>query len=187
MIRILAFLVFVLGGLAFQSKPKVKRIFIDDFVECYYPNELKSPLYIYDSYQGEIIDTLENQHNRQWYKLALRQSKPDNWFELEHLLSCPTEPVREYLAYEGAWVCTAELTVRTGEMMNGYTFNLYSEPDENSAVSYVVTEYTQAKIMAVDGMWAKVKFDAAVGLQIGWMSRWNQCGVPWTTCNYGFD
>lgn len=168
----------VLGFLSFQQEGHPRRVFVSDFVECYYPNDLTTPLYIYDKIYGEIVDSLFNGNEYQWYKLAIRHSAPDHWFCIEHLIQAPSHPVTEFIKYEGSWVHSTDLRINSHELFSDDLTSFYSQPCDSSKIAFSHQGFFTMNLIEVDNRWAKVQVEE----NIGWLPIANQCGVPWTTC-----
>jgi hypothetical protein len=165
-----------------KSENKPERYYVDGYVECFYPKSDSFPLFIYDTHQGNCIDTLLNGAEYQWYKMALRSSKPDQWFELEHLIQMPGRPVKEFTNHEGHWVHFANLQLFVPDISGNLKVCFFENHDLNSSVVHQVNHYQKLILLEIWQDWAKVCFwENGKKIEV-WLPKADQCAAPWTNC-----
>jgi len=180
-------LIFLLCLITFGGYPQSAfKIHSPEFVECYYPNEIQSPLAIYDGMLGNPIDSLKNIHKFCWYKLAI-QSSENGWFKIENLMiipGCEDHPNNKDInRYKDKWVKSEDLLINLPE----FGTDLYKEANLNSELIRV-NKFAKGILLEVKGQWAKVRIDMADENTLeAWLKRSDQCALPYTSCNWEIE
>jgi len=175
----LAFLIFFF----FCSLPaqNVDKIMFENFVECFYADTTES-LNIYDAYEGKIIARLEPYGRFCWYKIAITESRGE-WMKIENInvVPCDDETLsRNQEKHKHQWVKSEHLRLHLTN--NGGP--IYRTADANSRVVLDLKKGIVCKVLAVDGNWAKVSLLYKKKLYVGWIEKFYQCPLPYTTCNW---
>ena len=178
-----------------------KKIFYENFVECYYSKKVSEPIVVYNKPNRTKIGELNPLTEKYcWYKLAISDSK-NGWLKIENILALPgcgdKEVINEFANYKNKWIRAKNLTINIGAtgdtkidclndktdkgfIENGYRF--YSKPNSKSEIAFCVKGYTESELIAVNGTWAKLKIEYNGKSYVGWIQKKYQCAYPWTTC-----
>ena len=169
---------------------KRTEIFFNDFVECYYPNNLKKSIPIYNSVNGELVAELKVlTESHCWYKFAISESK-DGWLKIENIIVLPAceknELNKDIGKYKGKWVLSKNMAIDLP--YNGFgkntfiEYKFYDKPYEDSKIIFKTKKPIRTYLVDVFGTWAKLKFKIEGKEYIGWLERKYQCPYPWTNC-----
>ncbi|WP_323788943.1 SH3 domain-containing protein [Psychroserpens sp.] len=156
------------------------EIHYKDLVESYYDKRSKTPLFIYDSFNGKIIDTLYNvEDKKSWYKIAITDSEY-GWFKIKNIQRLPNAYIN--YGYENRWVKTTNFLITVDDFDESHNIYLYDQPTIESNKIHKVDSNQTAKIIETSGLWVKIRFKVDKKFVEGWLSFKNQCAHPWTTC-----
>ena len=182
---------------------KNKKMFFEDFVECYYSENAKNSIFIHDSPNGKKVAELIPQTEKYcWYKFAISESK-NGWLRIENILVLPgcseNELNNDFEKYKGNWVLAKDMLIDIGVdlivVINCVSDNtnveletestgrkFYDEPSLNSKVVFCVSGFIKTHLIEINGTWAKLKLTQNGKEYIGWLERKYQCPYPWTNC-----
>lgn len=186
----IALLIILLLQTHFILAQKRTKIFFRDFVECYYPEDIKEPISIHQSPNGKIIaklDVLTQQYC--WYKFAISESK-DGWLKIENVIvlpACEKNELNEDIGkYKGKWILAKNMEIDLPDNgvgnVSDIDYHFYEKPDTSSKIAFTTNEFSRTYLIAVDGTWAKVNIVKDGKKYSGWLQRKYQCPYPWTTC-----
>lgn len=149
-------------------------------VEAYYDKETKKPLYIYDSINGSIVDTLINiEADNSWYKIAILNSEY-GWFKIKNIQRVPNS-YRNY-GYENYWVKTSDFLITVASFDENHNIYLYEEPNIASNKIHKIDSAKSIHILETSDLWAMVSFVVGKKTVHGWLNYKYHCAYPWTTC-----
>jgi hypothetical protein len=196
---ILILIIVISSNTSAQEYPK--KLFYENFVECYYSKKTNETIFIYDSPNGEKVGALNQLTEKYcWYKFAISESK-NGWLKIQNLLALPgcedNEEITEFEEYKGKWVLTNNMIINIGAVGNtkigcliektdkgfaeiGYRF--YDKPNSSSKIAFYVKGYTESELIEIHGTWAKLKIEHNGKSYIGWIQKKYHCAYPWTTC-----
>jgi len=156
------------------------KIHYPNLVEAYYNKDTHHPIYIYDSVNGKIIETLRNIDNTSsWYKIAIIDHEY-GWFKIKNIQRLPNEYAN--YKYENYWVKASDFLVNIHIYDETHRVYLYDEPSEISNRIHKIDSYQVAEITEISDLWALVNFEVGKKVVSGWIKFKNQCAYPWTTC-----
>ncbi|MCT4621975.1 MAG: hypothetical protein N4A46_00030 [Schleiferiaceae bacterium] len=98
------------------------------------------------------------------------------WFKVDHVYAFPnTKTINQlsgsYIPIKNVWFNLNEENVK-----------LFSQPNENS--SHQMVEFQRVRVIEVKGNWSKIEYLLNDRKITGWIQKEDQCGMPWTACNY---
>nr|WP_321223445.1 hypothetical protein [uncultured Psychroserpens sp.] len=170
--------IFILFSIASAAQESDKYHYLD-FVEAFYDNESKKPLYIYDTINGHIIDTLTNNNKNTYYKIAILDSEY-GWFKLKNIQRLPED--RKDFGYENHWVKSKDFLIFVSNYDENYKVYLYDLPSKKSNRIHKLDDYQLTSIIETSDLWAKVRFKVGKKTLEGWLQFRDQCAYPWTNC-----
>nr|WP_321234870.1 hypothetical protein [uncultured Psychroserpens sp.] len=143
-------------------------------VNCYYNNDVKTPILIYDNINGKVVDTLYNSEDKNaWYKLTILESDY-GWFKIKRL-STPTEQFN----YENYWVKSQHFLVSVDSSSDNKNIYLYDLPSTKANKIHKLDDFQKVSVTEVDGNWSKVKFKVGKKEIEGWLGFEYQIANPW--------
>lgn len=175
--KILLLLFFCTANLFAQ---KSDEIHYDQLVEAFYDQETKKPLYVYDSINGTIVDTLMNSDSENsWYKIAILSSDY-GWFKIKNIQRLPNS-YKNY-GYENHWVKTSDFLITVASFDENHSIYIYEEPTIKSNKIHKIDSAKSIHIIETSDLWAMVSFVVGKKTVNGWLSYKYHCAYPWTTC-----
>jgi len=158
-----------------------KQVSSVDLVEAYYDSKATEPLYIYDSINGQIVDTLKtNVMVDSWYKIAIVSSEY-GWFKIKNIQQLPsTKP--NYI-YENYWVRNSNFLISAKNSKEAISIYLYDQPDLESNKIHKLDRFQIMHIIETNDLWAMVRFKIGKKIINGWLNFKNQCANPLVTNN----
>ena len=152
------------------------EIHFAQLVEAYYDQETKEPLYIYDSMNGTIVDTLTNtETENSWYKIAIIKSEY-GWFKIKNIQRLPSS-YKNY-GYKNHWVKTSDFLISVAGFDVNQSIYLYEEPTIESNKIHKLESSKSVHILETSDLWAMVSFVVGKKTVHGWLSFKYQCAYP---------
>ena len=156
------------------------KIHYENLVEAYYDNNTKRPLYIYDSVNGTIVDTLKPiEAKNSWYKIAIIDSEY-GWFKIKNIQRLPN--LHTNYGYENHWVKTSDFLISVDSFNENHRVYLYDEPTDKSNKIHKIDSWQSVHIIETSDLWTMVSFKVGKKRVNGWLNFKDQCAYPWTTC-----
>ncbi len=199
--RKLTLIITLLTSLNISAQEFPKKIFFENFVECYYSKKVNKSILVYDKPNGKKVSELKHLTEKYcWYKFVISESK-NGWLKIENILALPgcgdNKVINNFEKYKSNWILAKNLKINIGHSgevkidclkdktdkgfaKSGYRF--YSEPTINSEIEFCVNGYMESELIEINGTWAKLKIDYDGQVYIGWIQKKYQCAYPWTTC-----
>jgi hypothetical protein len=175
--RIFVLFLLISCNLIAQDKTKSHH---DGLVEAYYDKESTNPLYIYDSVNGKVIDTLKNiEDEYAWYKIVILESEY-GWFKIKNIQRLPNSHLD--FGYENHWVKITDFLVTIDNYDDNHIVYLYDQPSTKSNRIHKLDNYQIVNVIETSDLWANVTFMVGKKRVNGWLSYKDQCAYPWTTC-----
>jgi len=169
--------IFSLSGYAQNAKSSQ---FYSDYVECYYNTSITQPLYIYDSVNGRIIDSIYNsKNNHSWLKLAITESD-FGWLKIKNLQRFPE--AQEIRNYENYWVKNADILLTVDNDDQDHTVYLYEYASLASNKLHKVEDFQTFNLIEITDLWAKVYVMVENKQVRGWLPYSDQNANPCPTC-----
>ncbi|WP_047546257.1 hypothetical protein [Psychroserpens sp. Hel_I_66] len=156
------------------------KIHYRDLVEAYYDNDSKRPLNIYDSINGQVVNTfnvLEGKTN--YYKIAILESEY-GWFKIKNIQRLPSD-AKDY-GYENFWVQSKDFIIHIDNYDEDHRVYLYDLPTKKSNRIHKLDNFQITSVIETSDLWAKVKCKIGNKKIEGWLDFKDQCAYPWTTC-----
>lgn len=151
-----------------------------NLVEAYYAKESTKPLYIYDSVNGKIVDTLKNIENTNaWYKIAILDSEY-GWFKIKNIQRLPESHID--FGYENHWVRTTDFLTTVDNYDDNHIVYLYDQPSKKSNRIHKLDHFQIVSVIETNALWSNVTFMVGKKRVNGWLHFKDQCAYPWTTC-----
>lgn len=171
--------VFLISCLNIFAQDNVKFHY-RDFVESYYDKSNRKPIYIYNSKNGDIIDTLSNVDDKNsWYKIAIIDSEY-GWFKIKNIQRLPSS--YQDFGYENHWIKNQGFLITVDNYDTNHHVYLYDEPTQWSNKIHKVDNFQLVTLIETTDLWAKVSFMVGKEKVEGWLNFEDQCAYPWTTC-----
>lgn len=146
-----------------------------NFVEAFYDKETKLPLYIYESINGNIVDTLTNvKAKNSWYKIAIVDSEY-GWFKIKNVHRGPN--VFKNYGYKNYWVKTSNFFISVDVLDENHRVYLYDEATYGSNRIHKIDNSKPVHIIETSGLWAMVTLKVGKKTVKGWLSFKDQCGI----------
>lgn len=159
---------------------KSDKLHYTNLVEAYYDKNTTHPIYIYDSINGTIVDTLKHIETKNcWYKIAIIDSEY-GWFKIKNIQRLPNA-YKNY-GYENHWVKTSDFLVSVDLFSESHRVYLYDEPSIESNKIHKIDSSKSVHIIETNDLWALVSFKVGKKRVEGWLNFKDQCAYPWTTC-----
>ena len=156
------------------------KIHYSNLVEAYYDKETKQPLYIYDTINGNIVDTLQNiEAENSWYKIAIIDNKY-GWFKIKNVQRLPNA-YKNY-GYENLWVKTSNFLISVYVFEENHIVYLYDGPTNESNKIHKIEGIQPVHVLETNDLWAMVSFMIGEKTVKGWLNYKDQCACSWTTC-----
>jgi len=147
-----------------------------NLVEAYYDNQTKKPLYIYDSINGSVVDTLGAiEFDNSWYKISIIDSEY-GWFQIKNIEKSTNES--ENLGYNNQWVKQDNFLISARSSFETKSIYLYDEPSNTSNKIHKVDDLQIMNIVETRDLWALVSFQVGKKNISGWLKFENQCVYP---------
>lgn len=170
-----------------------KKLFYENFVECYYSKKESDPILIYNQPNGIKVGKLNSLTEKNcWYKLAISSSKK-GWLKIENILILPRcrdkNIENEFEKYKGYWILAKNLKINIADLNvePKYGVKFYKKPTLTSDLIYQSGIFLETDLIEINGLWAKVKFVVDGKKIAGWLQRKDQCAYPWTSCPFSAD
>ncbi|WP_460218911.1 SH3 domain-containing protein [Psychroserpens sp. MEBiC05023] len=174
-----AILFLFLSSLSLFAQDKTKFHYLE-VVESYYDNTTDRPIYIYDSTDGNIVDTLYNVDDKYaWYKIAISESDY-GWFKIKNIQRLPSS--YKDFDYEDYWVRTSGFLININSYDDSHYVYIYDLPSTEANKIHKLDRFQRVYVTEIDGKWSKVKFKVGNKVVEGWLGFKDQCAYPWTTC-----
>jgi hypothetical protein len=125
-------------------------------VEAYHDKESKNTLYIYDSLNGNIIDTLDTIDSKNaYYKIALLKSEY-GWFKLKNSQRLPYD--RKSFDFENYWVKSKDFIIYVVNYDNNHQIYLCNSPSKKANRIHKLNNFKITSIPETSAFWTKVSF-----------------------------
>jgi hypothetical protein len=165
------------------------KIFYDDYIECFFDNNSKQALLVYDSINGNLIKSLTIDRRKQkysWYKIALQETI-DGWAKIENIMIAPipTDSINNELrVLKDKWIKIENLKFNTTEVSisDSLFIPFYTEPDVNSELTCKSGIFLKLTLIETKGFWSKVSFELDGTNYSAWIAKEYYCAYPWTAC-----
>lgn len=167
-------------SLSLSAQKKGDKLHYENHVEAYYNKDSNLPIYIYESINGKIIDTLSNIDNKySWYKIAILSSEY-GWFKIKNIQRLPDD--YKNFGYENHWVKTTGFLISVDKFGPSHRVYLYDAPSMASNRIHTIDDFHAVNVIETNDLWALVNLKAGKKIVSGWLNFKNQCAFPWTTC-----
>lgn len=144
-------------------------------VHGFIPHTKLSPTTFFTSPFGAILDSIKNSDDFHWICVTI-DSQSGNWAKLKSVqLSPGLDSLKQF---DNSWILINELWLN----LSNDSSTIYNEPNISSTKMKV--PFQTVNILEVKNNWAKVQFEYNGKKIVGWVSKEDQCGYPWTTCSY---
>ena len=183
----------ILISLNISAQKFPKKIFYENFVECYYSKKVSESISIYNEPNETKVGELNPLTEKYcWYKIAISDSK-NGWLKIENVLALPgcgeKEVINDFEKYKGSWISAKNLKINIADLdvEPKYGVKFYEKPDLTSDLIYQSGKFLETELIEISGLWAKVAFVVNGKKIIGWLQRKDQCAYPWTSCPFQAD
>jgi len=165
----------------------------EDLVKCFVTNTTSEPLLLFDSFDSTSADELDSISKESsqlcWYHVRISDFK-NNRFKISSIkiIPCTNDNFNGTSdKYVGKWMKSNRLYTHLQDYGSGNTnlegIPLFENANLKSMVTHRITNLAKVQILAVDGTWAKVKYERHGNMFSGWLQKEHQCDLPYTTCN----
>ena len=153
------------------------------YVDSFTNDSLTTPLYLYDSKGGTVIDSVLPSQYGMCYTLVLIKKIEGDWVQIQSIRHAPCPSDSLLNSFVGKWLYKTDLFFDIGnEDETG--ISIYKSASKKKILT-TIYEFQTVKIIDVYGSWAKVEYIADSNKKIvGWIYRFDQCAARWTTCNW---
>ena len=156
------------------------KMHFNTVVEAFYYKESSRPLFIYDTVDGNILDTLyNNTADHSWYKIAIIESEY-GWFKIQNICRLPNAYIN--YNYDNHWIKSAGFFIQARSTDKNHSIYLYEEASKMSNRIHKVDNCQVASIIETTDLWAKIIFTVDDKRVEGWLSFEDQFANPWKTC-----
>ncbi|MCF8297022.1 MAG: GW dipeptide domain-containing protein [Saprospiraceae bacterium] len=138
------------------------------------PETKTSLTYFYNNPNGEIIDSIKSPDG--YWICVVIDSQIENWVRLKSVAFDPG--LKSFPKLSNSWIPINEIWINLANDSS----SIYLKPNKNSIKQTV--GFHRVNLIEINGNWAKIQFESNEKKIIGWIHKEDQCGLPWTTCNY---
>ncbi len=145
-------------------------------VEVFIPRTREGFTLFYASPGGKVIDSLGTPIRNSWICMTI-DSQAGNWAKLKKVYAAPGFS-KLYRHLTDSWVPIEQLWLNLNEGKS----SIYFHPNTDSLIAKVPSQ--TVNLLAIHENWAKIQVEFEGKMIEGWVSKYDQCGAPWTACNY---
>ena len=148
-----------------------------DFYKCvigFVPKGTIRYTVFYDKPNGTKVDSL-NAPKSGWIQFVILKQE-GNWVQIKEATIAPG--IQDLMDLKETWIIASNVWFN----LSNDSSNCYQNPSLDS--EYYVVEFHTVNLIEIIGSWAKAKFEVDGVIHVGWFRKEDQCGMPWTTCNY---
>lgn len=173
--------IIVFPFLVFSQSQTDKDKFWEDYndynkVQAFTKQDTNKYVLFYSSKNGKVIDSLKNVDFFDWICIVINRQS-DNWVEIGAIGMFPGEDT-VYSQLSNSWIQIDKLWVD----LSNDSSSIYEKANDKTPIRKIA--FQTVNLVNINKNWIEIKYKINDKIMTGWIRKEDQCGSPWTVCNW---